>query len=79
MVPHSRCGGVDRAAIIRAEEKREWDKHWITRKTMVVVTTEVNIYNNTEDEMEILQRTLTCPQCYSFRTRIAYAFDVLIR
>ena len=53
MVPHSRCGGVDRAAIIRAEEKREWDKHWITRKTMVVVTTEVNIYNNTEDEMEI--------------------------
>ena len=32
MVPHSRCGGVDRAAIIRAEEKRERDKHWRTEK-----------------------------------------------
>jgi len=27
MVPHSRCSGVDRAAIIRAKERRERDKN----------------------------------------------------
>jgi hypothetical protein len=31
MVPH-RCGGVDQAAIIRAEERRERDKHWRMKK-----------------------------------------------
>jgi hypothetical protein len=31
MVPHT-CGGVDRAAIIHAEERREWDKHWRMKK-----------------------------------------------
>jgi hypothetical protein len=52
---------------------------------MVVVTMEVKIYNNTEDETEITRkdiyvssRTSTCHQCYSFHARIAFAFNVLI-
>jgi hypothetical protein len=43
MVPHTR-GGVDQAAIICAEERREQDKHWRMEK---------NNGGCNEDEMEI--------------------------